>query len=118
MPAWVIEWLPVAPWLGALAILATAAVKLWPFFRRLGHFLDDWLGEPARPGIDARPGAMERLAAIEADLAEVHHEVFPNSGNSLRDRADQTRNVVRHLASQLGYDPDDLEDTLTTKEKQ
>lgn len=65
-------------------ILASAAVTR-PFwmatfhaFRRWQQFLDDWFGEPARPGQKARPGAMERLGQLET-----------NGGLSLRDSVDR-----------------------------
>jgi hypothetical protein len=32
---------------------------------RLRVFLLDWLGEPARPGVKARPGFPERMASVE-----------------------------------------------------
>ncbi|MEU1883442.1 hypothetical protein ABZ470_39565 [Streptosporangium sp. NPDC020072] len=50
--------------------------------RRLTHFLDDWQGEPARPGVEARPGIPERLQKIESELRR-------NSGTSLRDVVDR-----------------------------
>lgn len=78
MPAWVSEWLPVAPWLVAIAILAFVVVKLWPFVVKFVRFMDDVAGEPARPGYPARPGLMERVATIE-------HEVKTNHGSSLKD---------------------------------
>lgn len=102
-----------------VAAVAMVAVKLWPLFRKLGHFLDDVAGEPARPGVEARPGLMERLARIE-------HEVFPNSGGSLRDRIDQTADqlsdvstavqVVSYQVEEVAKRLDDVEDTIP-KEK-
>lgn len=77
---------------------AVAAVVHWakPRLRRLGEFLDDWHGEPSRPGVPARPGVMTRLANLEQDVksvdrrvADVEHELHPNSGASLRDAVDR-----------------------------
>jgi hypothetical protein len=45
----------------------------------------DWEGEPARPGVKRRPGVMERIEAVEEGIAEIRHEVKPNSGTSMRD---------------------------------
>lgn len=108
-------WLPVAPWIVAIAVVALVVVKLWPLLRKLGHFLDDVAGEPARPGVEARPGLMERLARIE-------HEVFPNSGGSLRDRVDQTAQqvtevntavqTVSYQVEEVAKRLDDVEDTI------
>ena len=98
-----------------VAAVAMMAVKLWPLFRKLGHFLDDVAGEPARPGVEARPGLMERLARIE-------HEVFQNSGSSLRDRVDQTAQQVTEVSAavqtvsyqleEVAKRLDDVEDTI------
>lgn len=52
--------------LAAAGALTGLTVKVWPVVRRLGRFLDDVQGEPARPGAPARPGWGERLSAIEA----------------------------------------------------
>lgn len=91
-PTWITELIPAAPWLAALAILAFVGVKLWPIGRKLGHLI----GEPARPGVEARPGLMERIANVEATQNDmqskpdaVHHDGFPHSGNSLRDRVER-----------------------------
>lgn len=71
-------------------ILVTAAVVaavkiLWnpvrnaaEVIRQFLQFLEDWRGEPPRPGFDGRPGIPERLARVE-------REVTTNSGSSLKD---------------------------------
>lgn len=82
MPTWVTDLVQLAPWLAAVAVVAYVIVRVWPLVRKLGHFLDDVAGEPERPGVPARPGLMERIGRIE-------HEVFPNSGKSLRDAVDR-----------------------------
>ena len=46
------------------------AWKVAPVMRRLSHLVDDLIGEPARTGVAARPGVMERLAQLEA--GQVH----------------------------------------------
>lgn len=68
--------------------------------RNLGHLVDDVRGEPARPGVEARPGVLERLQAIEARLSKVEHEVTPNSGASMRDAVDRVESKLDgHLAA-------------------
>ena len=47
------------------------AWKLAPILRRLSHLVDDLLGEPARPGVAARPGVVERLSTLEDDVADI-----------------------------------------------
>ena len=61
--------------------------------RRVSDFLDDWNGEPSRPGVPAQPGVMERIRNLDDGqlniidrLKRVEHEVLPNSGTSLNDK--------------------------------
>jgi hypothetical protein len=65
--------------------------------RRVDDFMDDWYGEPERPGVPARPGLMERVGGIEDRLGRVEHELHPNDGGSLRDAVDQ----ANHCLSQI-----------------
>lgn len=59
-----------------IAALATLGVvvgffkKVVPLLRRLGNLLDDWNGEPARPGVPERKGVMERLEDQDTVLAK------------------------------------------------
>lgn len=89
--------------IGAVA----GAFRYWvlPFLRRIGDFLDDWNGEPERPGHDARPGVPARLAAIEVEQKRVRREVEHNGGGSLKD-------AVKRLEEARGLDREAL-DTLT-----
>ena len=51
-----------------------AGIKwLLPAGRAITEFLNDWAGEPERPGVPARPGVMEQLSDLrtEVDLAKV-----------------------------------------------
>lgn len=81
-------------------------------WRRVSDFLDDWNGEPARPGFAGRPGVPERLATVEAtmtataaEVATIRAEVTPNGGGSMKDavgridaRTRQTGDLLkRHL---------------------
>ncbi|MFI0934558.1 hypothetical protein ACH4RG_22910 [Streptomyces sp. NPDC021019] len=83
-------------WAGALAGLSGLVAVLWRFLRSVGRtwervdqFMDDWYGQPDRPGVAARPGVMERLGGIEQEL-------YPDEGGSLRDAVDQVnRRMVR-----------------------
>jgi hypothetical protein len=68
-----------------LALLTAIAVKARKSVKAVGLFLRDWQGEPARPGVDARPGVLERLDTLEHKVADIHHEVKPNGGNSIKD---------------------------------
>ncbi|MEV0227974.1 hypothetical protein [Nonomuraea sp. NPDC050786] len=77
----------------ALGILAGGGAVVWKALaalKRWGNFTDDLFGEPAWPGVDARPGVMERLHAIEAEL-------HPNHGSSLRDAVDGVAATVKRV---------------------
>jgi hypothetical protein len=65
---------------------------------------EDWFGVPGRPGFPAIPGVPERLAMLEecaredrALLQRIDHELHPNSGGSLRDQVNKTRDDVDAL---------------------
>jgi hypothetical protein len=62
---------------------------------------EDWFGVPGRPGFPAIPGVPERLAMLEERsrddrelLERIDHELHPNSGGSLRDQVNKTRDDV------------------------
>ena len=77
-----------------IGVLAAAGVKGWKVIKRLNHFLDDVMGEEERPGVPARPGLMERVMRVE-------HELFPNSGSSMRDQTNRIENTVKVLSDDM-----------------
>lgn len=79
---------------GALFALTRVAAGMRKTGKRWEDFLDDWHGTPARPGRPKIPGVMERMVDLEEGLQIVKHELFPNSGASLRD-------AVNRLESEL-----------------
>jgi hypothetical protein len=95
-------------WVAALTALIVAVVGClawavrwgWRILRRVGHFLDDYAGEPARDGLAARPGFMARLTAVERGLAHVVAETSPNHGQSLRDVVVQTAATVAAIKTE------------------
>ena len=95
----------MAPWLVAILLLVLAvawvARKVAPAALKIGHLVDDLVGEPERPGVPARPGLMERMEAVESKAEIIRHEMFPNSGKSLRDKLDQTSDVVDTLSDDV-----------------
>lgn len=68
-----------------ISLFLWVASKIKPFSTGLRNFLEDWNGVPPRPGVDRRPGVMERLDKLEETTAEVKHEIKPNRGGSLAD---------------------------------
>ncbi|WP_160051301.1 hypothetical protein [Nocardiopsis sp. FR26] len=109
LPTWLTS---AGVWIGGVAALITgitvitvgarkAAVNLVRFVRRTVHLVDDLVGEPERPGVEGRPGVMERLAQIEDRLSDVEHEVKHNNGTSLKDSAKRTEDTVKELADRV-----------------
>lgn len=77
----------LAMWGVGIVVVVGLIKKVWPLLKKLSDFLDDVAGEPARPGVPARAGLMERVQRIE-------HELFPNSGKSLRDQTNRIEEKV------------------------
>lgn len=111
MPQWIanLNVGQVVLFVGGVLFVIGVFVKLWkavrPVWVGVREFLEDWRGEPARPeaGVPERPGVMKRLATNEEQLAAIRHELYPNSGSSLRDRVDSIDSQLReHLAQQQG----------------
>lgn len=72
----------------ALVVLAGGAkvlAQLIKGWRRFFSVLDELAGEPAEFGRPAKPGLIEKVDLLAADIELIKHEVFPNSGHSLRD---------------------------------
>src|SRR5690554_1046744 len=104
----------IAAIVGALLVVAGIVRKCWSPVRNFFRFIDDVTGEPARPGHDAKPGLMERLAVVEGKqdrqgkaIDDIHHETHTNSGGSLKDGI--TR-IERGLADHIGLSQADRED--------
>ncbi|MFD6936251.1 hypothetical protein ACFWAP_08880 [Streptomyces goshikiensis] len=101
----------VLVWGGAIALLVGAGTAAWRVVgagvrlgRRVDQFMDDWYGEEGRPGVPDRPGVMERMSGIEDRLRRFEHELYPNSGGSLRDAVDLANERLARLC------PDDPEE--------
>ncbi|MEU9972359.1 hypothetical protein [Streptomyces sp. NPDC051014] len=98
-------WLAIG--VSGLAICAgIAALARWmrKIARSFADFMDDWHGEPGRPGVPARPGVMERLSQIDHRVGVVEHELHPNSGASVRDALDRVDRRTRHAIPAPGED--------------
>lgn len=91
--------------IGALAVLAPPMLWISRRIRalstfsdpRLAHFLDDWFGEPERPGFPARPGVPERLGKVEARLGTVEgdtRQLKRNGGSHLADAVDRIERLL------------------------
>ena len=90
-------------WVAFIMLLIGAGAgirkRVKPFIDKLHQFLDDWAGEPERPGVPERLGVMARLSAVE-------HELKPNGGSSFYDKLtkrDQERDArLEEMSEQLG----------------
>lgn len=87
-----VDWILVAA--GVLTVLGGGLKVILdhvaPFFRALGNFLDDWSGEPARPGYAGRTGVMTRLSQLEN-----------NGGSSIKDAVDRIEENVASNSNKL-----------------
>ncbi|MFC7791440.1 hypothetical protein [Streptomyces cinereoruber] len=100
-------------WGGAITMLTALSGAAWRLIRsgvrtgkRMNEFMDDWYGEQSRPGVAERPGMMERVSEIEGRLKRVEHELYPNSGSSLRDAVDQANRRLEQLCGPYCEDPE------------
>jgi hypothetical protein len=75
--------------------------KVVHMFIRVTRFLDDFMGEPAREGVPARPGIMSRMQKVEEIATEVHHQVYPNGGTSMSDTVTKTAGAVADLTNRM-----------------
>lgn len=112
-PADLAAWIPVAPWaVGVVGVLIVLGIVLkWvvtsvaPVVRRFNHFLDDFLGQPERPGREAQPGMMQRMANQDAvidrlvdSVALVSGEFKTNHGSTVKDDLKQIQASVSALS--------------------
>lgn len=91
----------------AVTVGGFLVARAWRVTGRVRRFLDDYEGAPARPGVDARPGVMERLQTVEqsvqglgdvlGETRAIVHELRPNGGASARD---EIRTIYRHVVGQ------------------
>ena len=85
----------------ALALVAWGVRLALKVAKRATHFMDDFFGEAARPGVPAKPGLVERLTLLESQSQEILHEVTLNSGQSIKDVVNRTESAVSDLAYQM-----------------
>ncbi len=91
--------------IGAVGAVVRLLLYVWNVLRRLTRWLDDWEGEPPRPGFPSgRPGVLDRIASIESRvdrlpaveerLTALEAQMMPNGGGSMRDAIDRTAAAV------------------------
>ncbi len=105
----------IAAVLAAIIAIFKAFRSLNTLMNKFNHFFDDWYGEDARQGFEARPGVLTRLADLETnrlvsevtlnDIQEtvnkiqtqVEHELNHNGGGSTKDAAHEALKVARAI---------------------
>jgi hypothetical protein len=85
----------------ALTVLGWAGRWVWRIMMRTSRFMDDYFGEPARPGVAERPGVMARLQRVEKIATDVRAETRPNGGHSLRDVVHRTAADVQDVKADV-----------------
>lgn len=75
--------------------VARGAVRL---VRGLFNLIEDWRGEPPRPGFAGRPGVPERLATVESNLRTIKCELRPDAGSTLRDAIDRVERQTEAMS--------------------
>jgi hypothetical protein len=55
----------------ALAAIGVVARGIYRFLQRVNAFLEDWNGEPARPGRAERPSMPARMTGVENRLTKL-----------------------------------------------
>ena len=98
--------------LAALAAVTVAGGwlvrKVWPVIVKVKDFLDDWNGEPGRPGHPARPGIGARLDhqrdhldQLQQTLDGLQSQMQTNGGSTLRDAVDRIEQGQRDQVATL-----------------
>lgn len=91
-----------------ILLIIGLARRIRPLLKRVSYLLDDWFGEPSRPGVPGRKGVMERMSDQDKAIAGVRASVDPivdptRDGNHaevlarLSLIADQSWNTHKHL---------------------
>lgn len=101
MPQWITDLINVAPWLAAFCFAGFALWKVWPLIRKLGHLVDDLMGESERPGVPARPGIVEAVSLLRDDVDKVKQQVKNSHSTNLRDDVDKVMADLESLHSKL-----------------
>lgn len=80
----------------AVVALPTGTALLWRIWRDGRQMTRDWRGSPARPGVDAVPGVMERMHGYEARFTAGDRH-FAALDTQLTGMSDQLQRVADEL---------------------
>ena len=112
-----------------ISVFIGAVIAIWKFIvagkklsNNIDQFFSDWSGEPAREGVEARPGILSRLHTLEdlrneqsetlRNLSEqitvlskhVNAELNRNGGSSTKDAAHEALRVAKEIQAQQEKD--------------
>lgn len=68
--------------------------RVW---KKVERFLDTWNGEPARDGLPARPGLVDRVITMEGRVIAIEYQVHNNGGGSMKDTVDGLARTVGRI---------------------
>lgn len=92
MPSWLNDLtqpdrlIPVAVTMFLLWLIVRSVFKSWPFIANFVRLVNTLVGDDKKPGIAVRmDNQTKKLAAMEEQIATIHHEVTPNHGGSMND---------------------------------
>lgn len=101
MHAWLadVDLVQLAATLAILGIIAVTIIKSWRPVRAVVRFFDAMIGgeERDRDGKKLRPGILDRMASLEQQVGEIHHEVHYNNGSSVKDATARLEAALRRV---------------------
>jgi hypothetical protein len=63
--------------IATLIVIVTLIRTINPIMKRLNNLLDDWFGEPPRPGVPERKGVMQRMEDQDEVLGHLRRRIEP-----------------------------------------
>lgn len=88
--------------IGATTVFQRTMRPLRQLLTDLHLLMADFRGSPARPGVRAVPGNLERLQALEDTVAEIAGQLRTNGGGSLRDLVLRVAAQQRVMSGHVG----------------
>ena len=112
-------------WVAAVAGFLLLVAFFWKFLspvikkgreldKKFEGFLKDWNGIPEQRDLsdnvtqEGVPGVAARILALEKYTEQIHHEVTPNHGGSMKDAMKRTEDAIAQLQAKA----DDTKDKL------
>lgn len=102
-PSTALTWGAIASVIAILGGLLKVGTKVWPYVQQGMQTLTDWGGTPARKGVDAIPGVMERLATLaeQSQYARAEAAAARMAAHEARDAVHTQALATAAISSQL-----------------